>query len=295
MKLLVSGTTGFIGRHLVTRLLQGGNDVCAVVRPSSRAQPASTIQYYTFNGDIHALIGFMRTEKFDGVIHLASLFLAQHKPEDIKGLVDSNVLFGLQLLEAAAQSSIRWFLNTGTFWQHYQNKKYSPVNVYAATKQAFEDIARYYVETAAINFVTIKLNDTFGPDDPRPKLFRLWSKVSKSGETLDMSPGQQIMDISYIDNVIDGYIRLIELLSADVTKTLNGRSFALRARQRMTLQKLARLFERVSRKKLNIGWGRREYRPREVMVPWNKGEKIPGWKPKVSLAEGIKKTMHGQK
>ena len=160
------------------------------------------------------LIFFMQHEKFDGIIHLASLFLAGHKPEDIKGLVESNVLFGTQLLEASVKSEVPWFINTGTFWQHYKNKKYSPVNLYAATKQAFEDIAEYYIETSPINFVTIKLSDTFGPDDTRSKVFNLWSKISRTNETLDMSPGGQIIEINYVENIVDGYMKMTELLSS---------------------------------------------------------------------------------
>jgi nucleoside-diphosphate-sugar epimerase len=52
------------------------------------------------------------------------------------------------------------------------------------------------------------------------------------------------------------------------------------------------MFENISKTKLNINWGTKPYGKREVMVPWNKGKKIPGWKPRISLQEGIKKTLN---
>ena len=138
MKLLISGTTGFIGKNLVERLLKENHTIFAIVRPSSNPELLEkSVTPYIFDGKINNLISFIQKEKFDGVIHLASLFLAGHKPEDIKGLVESNVLFSTQLLEASVKSEVSWFINTGTFWQHYKDKKYSPVNLYAATKQAF--------------------------------------------------------------------------------------------------------------------------------------------------------------
>lgn len=294
MKLIISGAAGFIGKHLVKRLLKENHSVCAVVRSSTNLDyfKKEKIKFYIFDGDIKKLIFFMQKENFNGTIHLASLFLTQHQPEDIRGLIDSNVFFATILLEASIQSQIPWFINTGTFWQHYHNKRYSPVNLYAATKQAFEDIAKYYIESSPINFVTLKLSDTFGPVDTRPKIFNLWFKISQTKEKLDMSPGEQIIDISYVDNVIDGYVRLIKLLSRDKAQELKGKSFAIKSNKRVTLKKLANIFEKVTKTKLNINWGERKYWSREVMIPWNKGRTIPGWKSKISIQEGIKKTFN---
>ncbi|MBX4197920.1 NAD(P)-dependent oxidoreductase [Candidatus Parcubacteria bacterium] len=291
MKLLVTGATGFIGSHLIKRLVTDNHSVHVLVRPSTNTDTLKkeNVTLHVFNDSVTDLISHMQTEHFDGVIHLASLFLAQHKSEDIKNLIDSNVYFSTAVLEASVKSSIPWFINTGTFWQHYNDAEYSPVNLYAATKQAFEDIAKYYTETSALNFVTIKLSDTFGPNDTRSKIFNLWLKISKSKEPLDMSPGEQILDMSFVDNVIEGYATMIELLNKDSEKKLKGKSFAITSNERMSLKKLAELFEQTTGFKLNINWSKKDYRPREVMIPWSKGQKIPGWKPLVSIKEGIKK------
>ncbi len=295
MKLLISGATGFIGAHLIKRLQKEKHEVVAIVRPSTtRADLPQKIPTYVFNNDVPELIAFMSREKFDGVIHLASLFLAQHKADDLKNLIDSNLFFGTALIEGSTKSNTRWFINTGTFWQHYKNKKYSPVNLYAASKQAFETLAQYYIETTSINFVTIKLSDTFGPGDTRPKIFNLLSKIKASKETLDMSQGEQILDISYIENVIDGYMRMITLLSKKDGDSLRGKSFAISAKKRFTLQELVKVFEKMTGSKLSINWGGRSYRDREVMVPWEKGLPIPGFKPKHSLEDGIRKTLKDQ-
>ncbi len=294
MKILITGGAGFIGKHLIRRLQTNGHEVCAVIRPSSDKHffAEQHVQTYTFNRNVDDFVGYFQEQHFDGVVHLASLFLAQHKSDDIPGLVDSNVFFATALLEASCKGGVRWFINTGTFWQHYQDSRYDPVNLYAATKQAFEDIAKYYAATTAINFVTLQLSDTFGPGDTRPKIFNLWMKHAQTHERLDMSPGDQRLDISYVENVIDGYVRLTELLTSDTERKLNGSVFALASGRSLPLKELAEIFQKVAGVTLNIHWGARPYRPREVMATWSKGVTIPGWTPTVSLEEGIRRTFH---
>lgn len=303
MKILISGTTGFVGIHLVKRLTEAGHDVRAIVRPSSDTsrltkEKIDTYVFGTEDGNVESLTSYMQKERFDGVIHLASLFLAQHRPRDVKSLTDSNVFFSAALLEAAVAAKTPWFINTGTFWQHYGNESYSPVNLYAATKQAFLDIASYYIEISDIDFVTIELGDMFGPgDETRKRIFNVWKNISPSGETLEMSPGAQQIDASHIDNIVDGYERMITLISKDAAsgkRKLCGKSFVISSDEIMTLKELAEIFEEISGMNYNIAWGAREYRPREVMKTWNKGKKIPGWKPKISVREGVKKYLHDE-
>lgn len=290
MKILVTGATGFIGKHLSKKLLKEGNSIYTIIRKQSAREnlERNNIKCFIDNNSTEDMIEYFKSKKFDGVIHLASCFIVEHKPEQIGELIDSNLSFSTRVLEAATRSNVKWFINTGTFWQHYENRDYSPVNLYAATKQAFESIADYYVETSKINFVTLKLNDTYGPEDPRPKIFSLWKKIVETGETLGMSPGEQLIDITYIDDVVDAYVRMIKLLKNDDAKEFRGKSFAVSSGNPLKLRELAEVFSKVTNRKLNIIWGERPYRKREVMVPWNKGENVPGWSPKVSLEEGIK-------
>lgn len=290
MKILVTGGTGFIGTNLTKKLLEMGYELHVVVRREP-VDPDNNILYYIDNGSIEEMESYFASQKFDGVIHLASIFLASHKAEQIDELINSNVLFGTRVLECAAKYGVKWFINTGTFWQNYQNESYSPVNLYAATKQAFQDIAKYYVETFSIKFITLKLNDTYGPEDTRRKIFNLWADISKSGSSLQMSPGEQFMDIVYIDDVISAYARLIELLSEESSLIESGSEYAVLSGERVTLKELASIFENTVGQKLNIEWGKREYREREVMTPWENGKPLPGWTAKVPFEEGIKLSL----
>lgn len=290
MNLLVTGATGFIGSHLCRRLRDEDHCIHVLLRHEEQISIMRAFGYhpFLFDGDCTSLAGYMEAENIDGIIHLASLFLSEHKPEDIDSLIASNILLGTKVLETASTTGIRWFLNTGTFWQHYQNEIFNPVNLYAATKEAFEVIARYYTETSNILFTTIKLNDTFGPGDTRSKIFTLWQKAIFTGEEILMSPGEQIMDISYIDDVIDAYLFLIQALSVDENKKLNNKSFAIYSNSRMTLKEAALLFEKTTGKRISVKWGARPYKQREVMEPQMRIPIVPGHKNRVGLVSGLR-------
>lgn len=295
MKILVTGATGFIGKELI-KSLQNSYDIAVLVRPSSEISLLETINCEIVKFHEHEdIIDIFTDNNFVGVVHIASNILVNHMSSDIGRLMNSNITFATYLLEASKLTNVKWFINTGTFWQNYQNEDYNPVNLYAATKEAFETIAKYYTETSDLIFTTIKLNDTFGPNDPRTKVFNLWNDISKTKAILDMSKGEQIIDISYIEDVINGYTVLIEHLNSSDALTFKNKTFVISNNEKLTLKELASLFEDITNTQLNINWGGREYRQREVMKPYSRGKNVLNWEQTYSLKDGIVKTLRDMK
>ncbi len=285
MNILITGATGFIGQHLLKSLSQE-HEVHVLIRPSTRWEDNFNLKNFIFDDNIGELKEYIIRNQIEGIIHLASLFIAQHQSYQCKDLILSNIFLGTALLEAAKETSVQWFLNTGTYWQNYlhDSTEYDPVNLYAATKQAFIDISKYYTETSDIKFVTLKICDTYGPKDPRRKLMSLFKQYAESGEQLKMSPGEQKINLLYIDDVVNGFITLVNLLC---NKTQLKNEYVLSAKKTYSLRELAGIFETVSKKKLNILWGGLPYREREVMTPWQQGNLVPGWKQKTDIHQGI--------
>ena len=284
MNILVTGATGFIGTNLTRELRKQHN---LFVLGQFEGDPEKLgLPGITMTDDIQQLAGYIKDNNIEGVIHLASLYLTVHTPEQVKDLVSSNVYFGTAVLEAASLAGcVKWFLNTGSIWQNYNSKgtEYNPVNLYAASKQAFIDMAKYYSDVFGIRFCTLKLCDTYGPNDTRKKLFKLFKDYSESGDVLKMSPGEQKLDLIYITDIIAGFSRLVELLANDGEL---ADEYVLTSGRQIPLKDLAQLFCDVSGRNLNIEWGGRPYRDREVMVPW-KGTPVPGWQAVVGIREGI--------
>ena len=288
---LVTGATGFVGSHLVRRLIKDGWETHIITRPSSNLTQiedvADKVIVHQHDGTTNSMINIVKEAEPEIVFHLASLFLAQHTSEDIERLVQSNLLFGVQLAEAMTLQGVTKLINTGTSWQHYENEDYNPVCLYAATKQAFEDMLKFYVEASGLKVITLKLFDTYGPDDPRPKLFTLLRKVAEEQTELAMSPGEQLLDLVYIDDVIEGYLLAAKRLMDNKVSSME--EYAISSGDPISLKDLVAVYGQIVKKPMPIKWSGRPYRSREVMVPWNKGESLSGWKPRIELAEGIKR------
>lgn len=282
MNILVTGSSGFVGTHLCARLQREHHNVFYLARPHNFTQVpgADGNTFFFANNNIGALMLYLRQNQIEGIIHLASLYLQSHQEKDIPVLIQSNVYFGTAILEAASNADVKWFINTGTIWQNFNapdgSDQYCPVNLYAATKQAFMDVAKFYSETTDIRICTLKLCDTYGPNDTRRKIYALFEENARTGKLLRMSAGEQKMDILHIDDVVEGFVHLAEMMH-------NGENlrdeYVLSAGYQLTLREIAANYEKAHNVHLNIEWGARPYRIREVMKPYI-GNTLPGWSPK---------------
>ncbi|SMC39089.1 NAD-dependent epimerase/dehydratase family protein [Sporomusa malonica] len=291
---LVTGGTGYIGNCLARRLADEHWNVHVLVRDSSKVENldnnTNSLIFHQIGDNYSDLNALVSQTKPDVVFHLASLFLSQHKYEDIAPLIDSNIAFGAHLVNAMVESGVKNLINTGTSWQHYMNQAYNPVCLYAATKQAFEAMLRYYQEAKGLQVITLKLSDTYGPGDQRPKLMQLLLNQMNKKTPLDMSPGEQQIDLVYIDDVLDAFLLAANYLVSSTSEYTGD--YAVSSCKPIKLKDLVTVFEAVSGQALEIRWGGRPYREREVMQTWDKGKLIPGWAPKVSLAEGVARLLN---
>ena len=289
MKAVITGASGYIGSELARALLAKGHEVLLIVRPDSSLSLINDIkaqvQVFLYEGQLDTLITRFKFFQPDCVYHLASCFIAEHQSHQIDLLVDANVKFGLHVLEAMKEAQIKKLINAGTSWQYYQGEHYDPVCLYAATKKAFEDISYFYHQVYGLSVINLIIYDTYGARDPRKKLMYLFEQAAKAETPIAMSGGEQRLDLVYIDDVIRAFISAAEILQTDNDVFS---SYAIRSQDLLPLKAIAALYEKVRGVKLNIHWGARTYRKREVFVP--PGLPIlPNWKAGIHLQDGLKK------
>ena len=282
---IVTGTSGYIGSRIAGRLENDGWKVMRLTRD---------VYDVAKDPDGSKLRQIFAHEKPDAVFHLASLYLATHAAGDLPALIESNVLLGTRILQtlvetASAPNSIRpVFISAGTGWQNFSKTETVPVNLYAATKSAFNNIARYYSSAFGLRTCELRLFDTYGPSDPRRKVVRLLLEATLSDASatpIDFSPGEQKLHLVYIDDAVDAFMRAETWLSEQRAST--HASFRVDSEKPITLKSLALEIEILTKRKVSVRWGSRPYREREVMEPYSEHPRVPGWSPKVSLAEGL--------
>lgn len=284
-KLVLSGSTGYIGKNFI-RILGNKYKIFCIVRERTvndnvKKNDCVVISY----AEEKELYGILESVKPDVVVHLAGVFLGNHAPDTIGEMIDCNIRFSTIFLDAAVKSGCHRIVNTGSYWQNYLGESYNPVNLYAATKQAFEDLMRYFQEAESLSGITMTIFDTYGPNDNRKKILNVLMKL-KDGESIDMSSGEQKMYFCYIDDVINAFDVAIE----KVVKLPDGiiEKYAIRSDDPVSLKDAVLTLLKISGKDIVINWGRLPYRKREIINPEGIGKIIPNWHAEIDLYQGLK-------
>lgn len=283
---LVTGGTGFVGSALVPVLADRGWTIHAVVRPTSDRAAVARLQghaaIHVDDGSAASLDRIVRLCRPTHCFHLASKFVAVHDAEDVSDLILSNVGFPTGLAQALAGSGCR-FVNAGSAWQHHDGRAYSPASLYAATKQALQDILQFYGECVGIDVVNVKLCDTYGPADQRGKLVELLLRAARERDPLALSGGEQLVDLVHVADVVDA------LEAAALAPSLGApTSYCVTSGEAISIRELVDRIQSVIGTSIDARWGERPYRQREMLVPWVVDPIVPGWTPRVSLADGIR-------
>jgi len=288
-RVFLTGATGFIGRNLANAFAD--RDLHVLVRPGSQVENLAScknITYHLYNNSTQSVVDAFEKAKPDLVVHLAACFVAEHKPDDVDRLIAGNILLGAQLLEAMSTTGVTHLINTGTSWQHFMGDDSRPSNLYAATKEAFEALIDYYVDANQMSVITLKLFDTYGPGDTRPKLFNIL-RTAEASKPLLMSAGAQFIDLVYIDDVVAAFLAAEQrILSAQ--SAIHER-FGVSSGDPRPLREVVEGFLRLAGSNVKVEWGARPYRKREVTEAWTSYTPVPGWKPVVAREEGFARLL----
>lgn len=288
---VVTGASGYIGSCLVRSLLLNHWKVIVILRKDSGTKLLldclEQIKVYRYDGVTESMMQiFEEIGEIDIVFHLASCFIGEHHWQQVEELIKSNILFGTVLLEAATAVGCKRMVNTSSYVQHYEQEEYNPSCLYAATKEAFEKIIDYYIEARGLRCITLELFDTYGLKDPRNKIIPLLQRCYENGEPLEMSAGEQEIDLVYIDDVIRAYLKAEKLTQNSIEKQ---QKYMVATMQPYTLREVVEIINQLTGNSLQITFGARPYRQREMMKVWRKGKILPGWRADITLPEGLKR------
>ena len=282
---LVTGATGFVGGHLVRHLLADDRDVVALVRDPGRSRLPAGVEVVPIPGDPGELAAAVLAARPDVCLHLATMFVAVHGPDDVVPMLDANVVFGARLAEALVAAGGVPLVDTGTVWQHIGGAAYAPANLYAATKQALADILRAYTVAHGLPVARLTLADTYGPGDRRPKLVPALLRAARTGEPLPMRSGGQVVDLVHVDDVVAAFVMVADGL---VRRPDLAGSFVVSSGAPLTVRQVVARAEEAAGRALPVQWGARPDRPVDALVPRAPGGPVPGWRPRIDLVAGLR-------
>lgn len=287
---IITGATGYIGSHVLKYLLFKGWDIHVVADPrfgyDNIKDVFNKIDIFEYEGDVNSLCSYFQRINADVVFHLAAAVITNYTPVQVPVLIQSNIQFGAEILEAMKQSNLKLIVSTGSYWQNYNSDEYNPVDLYAATKEAFEKIVKYYVEAFDFRHINLRLFDVYGKGDKRPKLWNILKQIAGTDEVIDISPGEQLLDMVYISDVCSAYEQAFYILHNQ--KNIRNEIYGVYTKNRKPLKDIIELYANIIGKPILVNFGGRPYKKREVMTPTDKIQILPGWEAQVNLKEGLK-------
>lgn len=281
---LVTGATSFLGQTLVRRLEARGTDVHALIRPTSDVTPlAELCALHVHDGNISSMQRIVDAARPDAVLHLATCYRRGHTGEDIADLIETNVHLGTQLLQAMAGAGCCRLVTVGSFFQYYDSHGYRPVNLYAATKQAFEDILTYYEDAHGLRAAKLVLYEVYGEGDPRRKLMTAIRDAQRAGQPLPLPERPITLDLVHVDDVVAALIHVLD-------EGIVGGPYAVSTGARHSVEDVVALFETIGARPIERRWGAFALPARNPEVPWV-GPPLPNWQPTVTLEDGIRRLL----
>ena len=296
---LVTGATGFIGSHLAERLVAEGAEVTLAVEPgASQANVASILDKVRVHEvDLHegqTMQRLVRECQPSKVYHLAAVGVTD--PGVAPTLAAQvNVLGTLNLLEALKETEFNCFVNTGTCYEYGHNdppmredQMVDPINAYAASKSAAWIFCNMYHRTRGCPIVTVRPFTVYGPRQSERALIPQTIISALRGEYFAMTGGEQTRDFTYVDDVVEGYIR------ASRSEKAIGQTINLGTGEERPIKDVVLKAQELMGNPVKPMIGALPYRPREVWRLYSdssKARELLGWQPQVSLEDGLRKTI----
>lgn len=282
---LLTGATGFLGSYLLRALLSANYKVVILKRSTSDTWRINDLMYRITSYDIDKtkLSQAFEEQRIDSVIHTACHY--GRNGDAIHQVVETNLMFGLKLLDVATLFNTDTFFNTDTLLQKY-------LNTYTLSKKQF--VEWLHQRSDKIQIVNLKLEHMYGALDDETK-FVTWILKSLGQKTkINLTKGDQLRDFIYIDDVVSAY--LITLQKAKQLQKFN--EFDIGTGVLTSIRTLVETIKVVYENKHSVSnsqfiFGAIPYRKGEMMgVEVNNQALLSlGWKPMFDLNTGITKTV----
>lgn len=205
---LLTGATGFLGSHLLEALLTQGYQVTILKRTTSDTWRIQHLlgQVSTFDIDVVPLEEAFKAGNVNTCIHVACSYGRNSEPAN--RIIETNVVFGVALLECCIKFGVKAFINTDTF---FNSKNLSGhLNEYSLSKRQFCEWLSSY--SSRMSIINLKLQHVYGPKDG-PNKFVSWLIQSIKNEVarIPLTDGSQNRDFIYVKDVVCAYLKVLEV------------------------------------------------------------------------------------
>lgn len=221
MKVIVTGGAGFIGSHLVDRLVRDGVAELVVIDNLHRGREEH-IAAHLANRSARLVVGDIRDAELlarefagaDTVYHLAAQSNVMGAVSDLRYSFESNVVGTVNVLEAARACGVRRVVFSSSREVYgevaelpvAEDRPLNAKNAYGASKAAGELYCRVFATTYGQEIAVLRLANVYGPRDSG-RVIPLWLEAAAAGRDLTVYGGTQVIDFVWVDQVVEALVR----------------------------------------------------------------------------------------
>jgi len=233
MKILITGSAGFIGSALAIKLLNRGDTIIGIdnhndyydpkLKEARLARHADHPNYTHIRmnlEDRQSMADLFERERFDSVVNLAAQAGVRYSLENPLAYIDTNLVGFGHILEGCrhnnvkhlvyASSSSTYGLNTNQPFSTHECTNH-PVSLYAATKKANELMAHTYSHLYSLPTTGLRFFTVYGPYDRPDMALQKFTRAILAGESITVfNYGKHRRDFTYIDDIVEGIIRVLD-------------------------------------------------------------------------------------
>lgn len=220
---LVTGGAGFIGSHLVDRLVENDLDVTVIdnLQAGKLENLENVKDRITFiEGDIRDIESLKKAiDDVDIVFHVGANASVPYSVENPRYDFETNALGTFNILDASVNSDVKKVVYASSA-AVYGEPEYRPIDEkhplcpispYGASKLAGESIGMVFKETYGLNFASIRIFNSYGPRQPRYVMYDFIMKLKKNPKKLEvLGTGEQIRDYCYVSDTVQAFMLVAE-------------------------------------------------------------------------------------
>ncbi|MGG7668992.1 NAD-dependent epimerase/dehydratase family protein [Yersinia sp. J1] len=269
MKIALTGGTGYIGSFLIPKLIEKYGVIYNIGRDKITSISADgEIEYAKFS--IDSLTFILNELSPDLIVNLAAGY---YKPGEIPDLnvIDGNLKIPFILLEYFKKRGNGRFVNIGSYWEFSHSiRNVEGVNPYGIIKSVLRDLLKYY-SSYNVKYTNIMLYGTYGENDNRGKILDAIINSAKDEMTLKLSPGEQKLNLVYIEDVVNAIMDVV----CSESENYQNNTLSIFNPHEYSVKDIVELVNKNSnRRELLVDFGFYGYREDEVLKPEYKFENI---------------------
>jgi dTDP-glucose 4,6-dehydratase len=304
-RVLVTGAGGFIGSHVTEKLVDAGAKTRAFVHYNS-AGSAGWLDKSPARDEIEVVAGDITDrdsvrhamDDIDVVLHLAALIAIPYSYSAPSSYVRTNIEGTLNVLQSARGAGVERIVQTSTS-EVYGTARFAPIDEshplqgqspYSATKIAADKLAESFYLSFKVPVVTLRPFNTFGPRQSARAIIPTIISQCLAGKKVRLGNLHPTRDLNYVSDIADGF-----LLAGSVPGAI-GQTIHLGSGHEISIEALAQTIIGLIDPDIEIERDDQRLRPEgsevdRLIADNSLARNILGWKPKVELEEGLKRTI----